>query len=357
MTTPSIAFFWGDDDLAAGRAVVRLGTALGSETGSTLERWDVRGEINAATDIVGRIVERVATPVMFGGGTLAVVANVGPLVRTTDLRDTVLGAIGLVGSGNALVFVEGPPATGKGPPHKRVADAVAAAGGLVREFRAPRQNQFVAWVEGEARELGVRLGAGAAKELATRIGGMVGEGDAERRYQTRMAALELHKLGSYRPDRVVEVEDVRALVAEAVPDSVWAFTDAVGGRLAGEATEHLDGLLASTPEPVILAVLHRRIRELLEIADRVDAGEALPAIARSMKIASEYRMRMLAGQARLWSVPELADALHGLVRLDAMVKGAPGSGADAAQRRLAFTLWVIDRVGTPARNEVRAGAR
>ena len=25
-----------------------------------------------------------------------------------------------------------------------------------------------------------------------------------------------------------------------------------------------------------------------------------------------------------------------------MVKGAPGTGQDAAQRRLAFTLWVID---------------
>jgi len=30
------------------------------------------------------------------------------------------------------------------------------------------------------------------------------------------------------------------------------------------------------------------------------------------------------------------------VELDAMVKGAPGAGQDEAQRRLAFTLWVMD---------------
>ena len=37
--------------------------------------------------------------------------------------------------------------------------------------------------------------------------------------------------------------------------------------------------------------------------------------------------------------------LDGLLELDAMVKGAPGSIADPAQRRLAFVLWVADRVG------------
>ena len=345
MTIPTVAFFWGDDDLAIGRAVGRLAVALGEETGSPLERWDVRGEIAGAADIVARIVERVSTPVMFGGGTLVVVSNVGPLVRSTAHRDALLGSLALLGTGNALVFAEGPPASGKGPPHKRVVDAVAAASGLVREYRSPRQNQFSAWLEAEARERGVRLGAGAAAELATRIGGFVGEGDAERRYQTRLASHELDKLGLYRPDRVIEVADIRALVAEAVPDSVWGFTDAIGERKARDAVARLETLLENTPEPVLLAVLHRRVRELLEIADRIDAGEALPAIARTMKIGSEYRMRTLAGQARLWTVAELTAALDGIVDLDAMVKGAPGASADLAQRRLAFTLWVLDRVG------------
>ena len=68
--------------------------------------------------------------------------------------------------------------------------------------------------------------------------------------------------------------------------------------------------------------------------------------ARAMGIASEFRAKTLAAQARRWTTDELTTALHGLVELDAMVKGAPGSEMDAAQRRLAFTLWARDPAGS-----------
>jgi DNA polymerase III delta subunit len=346
--TAPLAFFWGDDDLEAGRAVDRFGAELAAHVGDPLERWNLRGDANAAGDLVARLLARVSTPVMFGGGTLAVVTEAGPLVRRTEHRDAVLGAIGLVAPGNALVFVEGPPSGGKGPPNKRIADAVAAAGGLVREVKSPKGGGLTAWIEAEARGRGVRLGVGAAKEIATRIGGFIAEGDAERRQQTRIASMEIDKLGLYRGDGQVEVDDVRALVAEAIPGSVWAFQDAVGERRTAKALELLGRLQETTPEPVLLAVLHRRIRELLEVADRMAAREALPAIGRAMKISSEFRMRNLAAQARTWTVGELTAALDGLLELDAMVKGAPGSESDEAQRRLAFTMWVLDRVGRPA---------
>jgi DNA polymerase III delta subunit len=65
-----------------------------------------------------------------------------------------------------------------------------------------------------------------------------------------------------------------------------------------------------------------------------------------------FRVDKLVGQARRWSLPALDDALAGLLELDAMVKGAPGSGATEGQRRMAFALWVRDRVavsdGAPA---------
>jgi len=346
--TVPLAFFWGDDDLEAGRAVDRFGAELAGSVGEPLERCTIRGDANAAGDLVARLLARVSTPVMFGGGTMVVVSEVGPLVRRAEHRDAILGAIGLVAPGNGLVFVEGPPSGGKGPPNKRIADAVAAAGGLVREVRSPKAGSLTAWIEAEARARGVRLGVGAAKELATRIGGFIAEGDAERRRQTRIASMEIDKLGLYRGEGQVEVDDVRALVAEAIPGSVWAFQDAVGERRTAKAVELLGRLQETTPEPVLLAVLHRRIRELLEVADGVAARETLPAIGRSMKISSEFRMRNLAAQARTWTVAELAAALDGLLELDAMVKGAPGSESDEAQRRLAFTMWVLDRVGRAA---------
>jgi DNA polymerase III delta subunit len=345
---PSVALFWGDDDLAAARAVDKLAEAHAAESGVLLERWDLRGDAGAPGELVGQLVERLSTPVMFGGGTLAVISNVGPLLRRNEHRDAIVGAIGMLAPGNAIAFVEATPSGTKAAPQKRLVDAIAGAGGVVREFRSPKGGGLTAFIEAEARERGVALGAGAAKELATRIGGFVQEGDAERRQQTRIAATELDKLALYRLTGYVEVDDVRALVAEAVPDSVWAMTDAVGERRVARASELLDRLLDTTPEPVILNVLHRRIRELLEVADRMAAGEALPAIGRAMKIGSEFRMRNLAAQARAWSVAELRAALDGLLELDAMVKGAPDVAADAAQRRLAFLLWVADRAGRGA---------
>jgi len=342
---PSVALLWGDDELATTRAVDRLAEAHASEGGIPLERWELRGDAGSPGELVGQIVERLSTPVLFGGGTLAVVSNVGPLIRKNEHRDALVGAIGTIAPGNAIAFVEATPSGTKAAPQKRLVDAITAAGGVIREYRSPKGGALTAFVEAEARERGVALGAGAAKELAGRIGGSVQEGDAERRHQTRVAATELDKLALYKPGGYIEVDDVRALVAEAVPNSVWAFTDAVGERRVARASEMLDRLLDTTAEPVILNVLHRRIRELLEVADRVAAGEALPAIGRTMKISSEFRMRNLAAQARAWTVADLHAALDGLLELDAMVKGAPGSIADPAQRRLAFLLWVAERVG------------
>jgi DNA polymerase III subunit delta len=342
MTTPTVAYFWGDDELGAARAVDQLKAALTAEGGVPVERWDLRGERSRAGELIAQLHERVATPVMFGGGALAVVTNPGPLVQSTEHRTALIAAMETLAPGNALVLVDASQSGAKAPPQKRLADAVAAVGGTVRKFDSPRRGALAGWIEAEARTSGVQLAPGTAKALAERIGGFVDLNDVERRYQTRIASMELDKLGLYRGSAPITTDDVRALVAEAVPASVWALTDAVGERRTQAALDLLDRLLEETPDPVLLAVLHRRVRELLELGDRLAGGERLPAAAKAMGIASEYRAGTLATQARAWSTAELTAALDGLVELDAMVKGMPGVGQDEAQRRLAFNLWVMD---------------
>lgn len=345
--TARLLYIWGDDDLLAQRLVARFGAALSTEAGLPLERWDLVGRLDAAAEQTARLEERLLTPVMFGGGTLAVVANPGPLVRSNDNRDRVVRAITALAPGNAVAFVEAAksdPRAKRAPSQKRLSEAVKEAGGRLAPAFAPAPTGLGAWIETEAREQGVSLAPGAARELADRLGARVTEGDVERRHLTRIATMELDKLGlrhatdggSITPD------DVRALVAETTPASLWALGDAVGNRQRDKALAALDRLLDTTPEPVLLTVLHRRVVELLEIGDRLGAGESLPAAARAMGIASEFRARTLAGQARRWRTDELTEALAGLVELDAMVKGVKGSGADPMQRRLAFTLWVRD---------------
>jgi DNA polymerase III delta subunit len=345
MTAPNLAFFWGDDELSAARALDRFQVELETVGGTPMQRWTVRGDRTSAAGIVAAITEHLATPVLFGGGTLAVVTNAGGLVVRNEDRDAFLAALEVVAPGNALAVVDASQSGAKGPTPKRIADAIAAAGGTVRQFKSPREGALAGWVEAEARERGLTLEPGASKVLAERVGGFVREADAERGQQTRMASMELDKLALYRGDRPIRADDVRELVVEVVPSSVWAFTDSVAERRVDRALDGLERLLESTPEPVILAVLHRRVRELIETSDRIEAGERLPAIGRAMGVTSEYRMERLRDQAKRWTVDELVGALDGLVELDAVVKGAPDRELDDAQRRLAFDLWVIDHAG------------
>jgi DNA polymerase-3 subunit delta len=348
--TAPLLWIYGDDDLVADRLVGRFGAALGDELGMPLDRWDLKVEIPTAGDAAQRLRERLATPVMFGGGTLAVVANPGALARRNVDRDVVLEAIALLAPGNAAVFVEAAKSNAKGPGPRRLADAVTAAGGRAVAAMAPRPTGLGAWLESEARERGLSLAPGASRALAERLGSRVTDGDVDRRHLTRIATTELDKLALLHVDdkEPITPDDVRALVAETTPGSVWALTDAVGERRGPAALVALDRLIDTTPEPVLLAVLHRRVIELLELGDRLAAGEDLPAAARSMGIKSEFRTRTLAAQARHWTVDQLQAALVGLVELDAMTKGAPGSETDPAQRRLAFMLWVRDHASGEA---------
>ncbi len=271
-----------------------------------------------------------------------------PLLRSKAEREALDGAIRTVAPGNALVFLEqGDAGARRSAALQGLEASVQRAGGDAKEFRAPREGQLAAWIEGRANERSITLGPGAAKELARRVGGFVREGDVDRQRQGALAVGELEKLSLYRPFDPVTEADVRALVSEVVPDSTWAFLDAVADRKVAVAAPLLDRLLETTPEPVLLVQLHRRIRELIEVADHLAAGATPGSLVRTLGM-KPFRVDKLVGQARRWRVAELDDALEGLLELDAKVKGAPDAGATEAQRRLAFSLWMRERVAPPA---------
>ena len=90
--------------------------------------------------------------------------------------------------------------------------------------------------------------------------------------------------------------------------------------------------------------LHRRIRELVEVADHLAAGASPGSLVRTMGL-KPFRAEKLVEQARAWTQEELDEALESLVELDATIRGAPGTPAGDAQRRLAFVLWVGEKVG------------
>lgn len=335
-----LGYFHGDDGYGLDRSADALLERLRAG-GGEVERWRIAGEATNA----GRIAERVGTASLFGGGTLAIVVDPGPLVRSQGDRDGLIGLIPLVAPGNGLVFLEPNDGSNRRPAALVALEkAVREAGGEVREVRAPKEGQLASWIEQRARERKISLAPGAAKELATRIGGFVREGDVDRRHQGALAVAELDKLSLHRPDGVVSVDDVRLLVAEAVPGSTWALLDAIAARRVPRALELLERLLETTPDLVVLAQVYPRIRQLIEVADHLDAGATPGSLVRTLGL-KPFRADKLMEQARAWTLAELEAALEGLVELDATVRGAPGHPQGDANRRMAWTMWVGDRVG------------
>jgi DNA polymerase III delta subunit len=342
--TAPLAYLWGDDAYGLEAALDAFRNDASRFPDGAPERWRPETERTEPGRLLGEIVERLATGSMFGGGSVAILRGAGGLIRSNDARDRLLGVFDTIAPGNGLAVVEETESGTKDPPSKTLSDAIRARGGDVRRLDAPRQEALAAWIDTRARERAIGLGPGAARELATRVGGFVREGDVERQHQGRIAVMELEKLAlRHGAGEAVTVKDVQALVAEAVPGSMWAFVDAVGMRQRNRALELLERLIEDKPAPVLLAVLHRRIRELIEVQDRLERGEAPGSLVRSMRLAP-FRAETLARQARGWTGPELHAALLGLVELDARVKGVGGRKSSDARDRLAFDLWITDRV-------------
>ena len=201
------------------------------------------------------IGERVATAPLFGGGTVAVVVDPGspPPVegrprgaRGVDRRRS-RRATRSCSSSRATPAPSGP--------RRCRASRRRCSRPAARRRRSRRREaaELAGWIDGPrhgARD--ARSSPGAAKELARRVGGFVQRG--RRRPAApwaRSPSRELDKLALYRPFDPVTEDDVRALVAEVVPDSTWAFLDAVAERRPTSPGPLLDRLLETTPEPVV----------------------------------------------------------------------------------------------------------
>ena len=336
-TRAPLGYFWGDDGYGIEAAAAALGRDVAAG-GEPLARWHVSG----GSIRVAEIAERVSTATLFGGGTLVVIEDPSPLVRAQADRDALLATLGTVAPGNALVFLE--PTDGSARRAKSLEDLAAAGsakGGEVRQLVAPKENAMARWIGERAGERRIVIEPAAADLLARRIGGFVREGDIDRRRQGQLAVAELEKLALYRLDGPIRREDVEVLVADAIPGSTWAFLDAIGSRRVREAADLLDRVLDATPEPVVVSVLHRRVRELIAVLDAQLRGESVQEVARAMKL-KEFPARKLWEQSRGWRPDELDSALDGLLELDATLKG--DAAADARRRHLAFLLWVAEHV-------------
>jgi DNA polymerase III delta subunit len=337
--TAPLGYYWGDDAYGVNHAPNGLAVRLAGD-GPPLDQVRLTGSATSATEIG----EKVATATLFGGGTLVVVTDPAPLVASKPLAVLMAETLGAVAPGNGLAFLDGVDGSARRPASlDNLRKAVAEAGGDVREFVAPTRDQMARWIGDRARERDIRISPAAAALLAERVGANVRERDIDRRRQGELAVAELEKLALYRLDDQILPDDVKALVADAVPGSTWAFLDAVGIRHAGEAAE-LAERLDDVPAPLFVTFLHRRLKQLIDVADLLASGTPAQELVRITKL-NPYVAQKLAEQARTWTLPELDAALVGVLEMDVAMKGKAG-GSDV-RRRAAISLWIAERVRRP----------
>ena len=362
----AIVIIHGDDAFGLEREARSFGDRVAAENGSALRTVRVSGSSRRAADAdekAGIVLESVATGSLFGDGTLVVVADASALTRSGAARATLLAAISSVAAGNALALLSLVSDTGTQPAgFAALRSAVVGAGGA--EVRVALPRDIAAWIRQTGPSLGARLDGPAAQELARRIGGLEPGRDIDRRALASTAAVELAKLALYRPDEAVTRADVEAVVAERLPASLFRLIDAIGARRAQEAIVALDRAASTTPPPVLVARIHRRLRELAIARDLASRREPKVAIARALGwIATrtgsaragtaggraepdlgkvEWRLDRLLDEARRWTDQELASALDGLLAADAAMKGERSSSERA--QRLELALWVVERV-------------
>jgi DNA polymerase III delta subunit len=340
--TAPLGYYWGDDSYGVNHAPDALARSLAGD-GPALDRLRLTGSgANATT--AAEIAEKVATATMFGGGTLVIVSEPAGLVSSKQLAAKLAEAIASVAPGNGLAFLDSVDGTTRRPASlEALRKSIAEAGGHVREFVAPTRDQMARWIGERAREREIRISPAAATLLAERVGANVKERDVDRRRQGELAVSELEKLAIYRLEGQIGPDDVKALVTDAVPGSAWAFLDAVGMRRADVAAQ-LAERLDDVPSPLLVTQLHRRIKQLIDVADLLAGGIPARDLVRILKL-NPFVAEKLAEQARTWALPELDAALAGLLELDAVLKGH--IGGTELRRRAAISLWIAECVRRP----------
>jgi len=346
-TNPAVLLAWGDDLLLIEEAVDLLAKGLAAAGMGGPDRVRLKAEGRGSGNgsaVLADLSQRLATGGLFGGGTLAVVAGAGRLSATKELRAGVAAALANIAPGNAVALIDQrarrPNLKGARPEGPgELGLLVQDVGGAVVNCISPGPGELASWILQRAQAAGREIAGDAAKEIAERLGAEVREPDLDRSGMRMTAAIELEKLMLAVPTGAISVRAVDALVADRGIGSLFAFADAIVARSGPLAAKHL-GRAISEPGPMVVSTLHRKFRDLAQIHGAVvEDGRPLAQVAREIGM-HEYPAGRLAEAARRWNGREIADAITGLVELDAISKG-DGERAWGP----ALTRWSATRIG------------
>lgn len=201
--------------------------------------------------------------------------------------------------------------------------AVTAAGGVVAEEQALKAKELPRWCIAEAAKLGVTLDLEGAAALVEHVG------DRQQRLLRELEKLALeHGAGAQ-----LGIEEVEAAAAPSSERQVWGLGDALIARDRRAAIRiYLELRAQGEPVARLIPLLSRRVREVEQVASRLEAGESPQQIKASVKGAPWMVDRRLR-EARNSDAVQLRAAVETLAALERSTRGLDEVSEDTAAIR------------------------
>lgn len=302
----TIYLLHGDDTYALGEARVKLEAKLIDPAWRDFNMTVLPG------DVAGRKVVEALLAVPFGGGNRLVVVKDPAFLASAKADDASMADFerlidkGLPDNTTLLLL-----ATKVDARLKFAKKLMAAA--TVREFSEAKpwqvEEKLSPWVESQVGAYQRRIAPDAVSALLAATGGD--------RWRIQR---EIEKLTTYCPEGGrISSEMVRALVAGGDVE-VFALTDALARKKAGDALVTVDRLLTSDHALKVLAAVVTVMRGWLRIKQLQSQGMSAPAIASAINARSDFKVKKDLEAIRGWSVPQLERALGVLLELDLGIK-------------------------------------
>jgi DNA polymerase-3 subunit delta len=257
----------------------------------------------------------------FAMGRRFVVVDGAERWKPADVDAYVVPALANLAPDTTVAFFAREDGRAKVPPG--LVKAVAKAGGDVVEQATVKTRELPKWAMAEAKRLGIELEPAAAQALVAQVG------ERQQRLLRELEKLALEHGAGAR----LAAEDVSDAAADSAEIQVWGLVDALVARdrrsvfrsflelrEQGEAVGRLIPLMA------------RRLREVLAIADRLEAGES-PAQVKSSTKGSPWALDRRIKEARATDPEALRRAIETLADLELQTRGQGDLSEDTAAIR------------------------
>jgi DNA polymerase-3 subunit delta len=229
--------------------------------------------------------------------------------KDAEVKATLAPALAALDPETTVAFFAREEPRLKAPP--ALVAAVEAGGGDVVPEQTVKARELPRWVAAEAERLDLRLESGAAQALIAAVG------DRQQRLVRELEKLALEHGSGAR----LGVDDVEAAAAPSAERQVWSLVDALVARDAEQAARAYLGLRQQGEAVArLVPLVARRVREVLAIALRLEAGESPAQVKAELKMAPFVASRRVQ-EARATDSAMLRRALELLHRLELDSRG------------------------------------